>query len=76
MVVLSPQHGGNTGFFSSFPVNGLHAWGILLVVSLGFQEIRHQPFSMTQPVFIVFLLDGSIIEKRLFFKPCHRVRLI
>ena len=26
----------------------LHEWGILLVISLEFQEIKHQPFSMTR----------------------------
>ena len=37
--------------FSNFSAGGLHDWRILLVISLEFQEIRHQPFSMTQPKF-------------------------
>ena len=36
-------------FFSSSPLGGIHAWGILLVIPLAFQGIKHQPFSMTQP---------------------------
>jgi hypothetical protein len=49
VVVSSPQHGETTTFFSSFPLGGIHAWGILLVIPLAFQGIKHQPFSMTQP---------------------------
>ncbi|WP_302552406.1 hypothetical protein [uncultured Bilophila sp.] len=49
MAVLSPQHGENNGFLSSFSASGLHAWGILSVIPLEFQEIRHQPFPMAQP---------------------------
>ena len=37
--------------FSNFSAGGLHDWRILLVISLEFQEIRHQPFSMAQPKF-------------------------
>ena len=39
----------NIAFFSSFPADGLHDWGILLVTPLEFQEIKHQPFPMAQP---------------------------
>ena len=35
--------------FLQFSAGGLHDWGILLVIHLEFQEIKHQPFSMTQP---------------------------
>ena len=49
MVVLSWQYAESMCFFSSFSAGGLHDWGILLVISLKFQEIKHQPFSMTQP---------------------------
>ena len=37
------------GLFSSFPLGGVHGWGILLVIPLLLQGKRHQPFSMTQP---------------------------
>ena len=32
MVVSSPQYGENTDVFSSFPVDGLHTWDMLLVI--------------------------------------------
>ena len=48
MVVLFYQYIENIYFFQFF-AGGLHDWGILLVISLEFQEIKHQPFSMTQP---------------------------
>ena len=35
--------------FFRFSGDGLHAWGLLLVISLGFQEIGHQTFFMIQP---------------------------
>ena len=35
--------------FFRFSGDGLHAWGLLLVISLGFQEIGHQLFFMIQP---------------------------
>ena len=35
--------------FFQFSAGGLHDWGILLVIHLEFQEIKHLPFSMTQP---------------------------
>ena len=46
MVVLSPQYGENTDVFSSFPVDGLHTWDMLLVIPLEFQEIKHQPLAL------------------------------
>ena len=49
MVVLFHQYTENIYFLSNFSVGGLHDWGILLVISLEFQEVKHQPFSMTQP---------------------------
>ena len=49
----------NTYFFSNFSLADSTILGVLLVVSLEFQEIKHQPFSMTQP-FIKRLV--SIIE--------------
>ena len=39
----------NIAFFSNFPADGLHDWGILLVTPLEFQEIKYQPFPMAQP---------------------------
>ncbi|WP_308771991.1 hypothetical protein [uncultured Bilophila sp.] len=30
--------------FSAFSSGGIHGWGILLVISLEFQGIKHQPF--------------------------------
>ena len=35
--------------FFRFSGDGLHAWGLLLVISLGFQEIGHQTLFMIQP---------------------------
>ncbi|WP_302553188.1 hypothetical protein [uncultured Bilophila sp.] len=49
VVVSSPQRGENAAFFSSFPLGGIHSQGILLVVPLGLQGKKHQPFSMVQP---------------------------
>ena len=48
MVVFSRQYAENICFFR-FSADGLHDWGILLVIPLEFQEIKHQPFPMTQP---------------------------
>ena len=47
--------------FSSFPLGGLHGWGILLVIPLELQGKRHQPFSMAQPILLVipFKLQGK-----------------
>ena len=39
----------NIAFFSDFPADGLHDWGILFVTPLEFQEIKYQPFPMAQP---------------------------
>ena len=50
MVVLFHQYTENIYFLSNFSVGGLHDWGILLVISLEFQEIKHQPFSIAQPL--------------------------
>lgn len=43
MVVLSPQYGENTAFFSSFPFGGIYGQGILLAIPLEFQgkDISH-----------------------------------
>ncbi|WP_302551336.1 hypothetical protein [uncultured Bilophila sp.] len=49
MVVLSRQYAEKYMLFLQFSAGGLHDWGILLVIHLEFQEIKHQPFSMTQP---------------------------
>ena len=51
MVVLSRQYAEKYMLFLQFSAGGLHDWGILLVIPLEFQEIKHQPFSMTQPPF-------------------------
>ena len=45
---------------SSFPVGGLHSWGILLVVPLEFQKIRHQPFPMTHSLYFYNL--GRVVN--------------
>ncbi len=49
MVALFQQHAEKRDFFSSFSAGGLHDGGTLLVMPLEFQEIKHQPFPMTQP---------------------------
>ena len=46
---LSRQYAEKYMLFLQFSAGGLHDWGILLVIHLEFQEIKHQPFSMTQP---------------------------
>ena len=50
MVVLSRQYAEKYMLFLQFPAGRLHDWGISLVILLEFQEIKHQPFSMTQPL--------------------------
>ena len=42
MAVLSPQHGGNTAFFSNLSAGGLYGWGIVLIVLWELQEIKRQ----------------------------------
>ena len=37
--------------FSGFPLGGIHGWGILPVIPLELQGKKHQPFSITQPIF-------------------------
>ena len=49
MVALFQQYAEKRDFFSSFSADGLHDGGTLLVMPLEFQEIKHQPFPMTQP---------------------------
>ena len=39
-----------TESFFKFSTGGLHDWGILLVIPLAFQEMKHQPLPMTQPL--------------------------
>jgi len=43
-VVLFQQDAENRCFLFNFSAGGLHDWGILLAISLEFQEIKHQPF--------------------------------
>ena len=50
MVVLFQQNAEKRDFFSTFSADGLHDGGTLLVTPLEFQEIKHQPFPMTQPL--------------------------
>ena len=50
MVALFQQYAENRDFFSNFSADGLHDGGTLLVIPLEFQEIKHQPFPMTQPL--------------------------
>ena len=50
MVVSSPQCGENTAFFFGFPLGGNHGQGIFPVIPLELQGKKHQPFSMTQPI--------------------------
>ena len=49
MVVLFQQDAEKRDFFSNFSADGLHDGGTLSVMSLESQEIKHQPFPMTQP---------------------------
>ena len=63
MAVLSSQHGGNTAFFSNLSTDGLHDGGTLLVVPLEFQEIKHQPFPMTQPNYLTILSYKKYFNK-------------
>ena len=49
MVVLSRQYTEKYMLFLQFSAGGLHDWGILLVIPLEFQEIKHQPLPMAQP---------------------------
>ena len=49
MVASSPQDNEKYGLFSGFLIGGIHDYGILLAIPLEFQEIKHQPFPMTQP---------------------------
>ena len=49
MVVLFQQDAEKRDFFSNFSADGLHDGGTLLVISLESQEIKRQPFPMTQP---------------------------
>ena len=50
MVVLFQQNAEKRDFFSNLSTDGLHDGGTLLVIPLEFQEIKHQPFPMTQPL--------------------------
>ena len=58
MVVLSRQYAEKYMLFLQFSAGGLHGWGILLVIPFEFQEIKHQPFSMTQPI----LLKNTLLQ--------------
>ena len=49
MVVLFQQYAENRDFFSNFFADGLHNWDTLLVIPLEFQEIKHQPCTLTEP---------------------------
>ena len=51
--------------FFSFSAGGPHDWGILLIISLEFQEIKHQPFSMTR-----FQVVSSIVYNILKLLNC------
>ena len=42
-------------FFSG----GLHDWGILLVLSLEFQERKPQPFPTAQPIFTIYFISAD-----------------
>ena len=44
VVASSPQHGENAAFLSSFPLGGIHSQGILPVIPLELQGIRHNHF--------------------------------
>ena len=67
MVVLFQQNAEKRDFFSNFSADGLHDGGILLVISLESQEIKYQPFPMTQPQY--FGRPRSV-GGRLFVKGC------
>ena len=73
-----PQHGENTAFLSGFSADGLHNWGILLVIPLELQGIKHQPFPMTQP----FVSYGeytfwlcSILRLMIFFNENQEIKV-
>ena len=71
MVVLSPQYDENTDVFSIFPGDGLHAWGILLIILLELQEVKRQSFSITQPFVIApqFFPCFPYLQERAFAAP-------
>ena len=51
MVVLFQQYTKNICFFSKFPLVGAVIEGFYWLFLWNFKEIKHQPFSMTQPFF-------------------------
>ena len=67
MVVLFQQNAEKRDFFSNFSADGLHDGETLLVMPFEFQEIKHQPFPMTQPQY--FGRPRSV-GGRLFVKGC------
>ena len=52
-VVLFSQYDETIDFLSNLFRWRLHDWGILSVIPLKFQEIKHQPFPMAQPHWIM-----------------------
>ena len=51
MVALFQQYAENRDFFSNFPLTDSIIEASYLVIPLEFQERKHQPFLMTQPLF-------------------------
>ena len=70
MVVLFQQNAEKRDFFSNFSADGLHDGGTLLVMPLEFQEIKHQPFPVTQPQY--FGRPRSVGGKALCKRLCSR----
>ena len=55
----------NYMLFLQFSADGLHDWGILLVISLEFQGKEHQPFSYGTAFFLSYVwetVDASFFE--------------
>ena len=49
MVVFFQQYIENICFFFNLSAGGLCDWGFYWLFLWNFKEIKHQPFSMTQP---------------------------
>jgi len=57
MVILFQQYAENRDFFPNFSADGLHNWDTLLVIPLKFQEIKHQPYTLTEPKNKILISD-------------------
>ena len=52
MVVLFQQYTEIYAFYPNFPLEGSVIGGFYWLFLWNFKEIKHQPFSMTQPFFL------------------------